>query len=747
MSEVNYQAMYDEYWNRPDRKGQDAYDEDLEGLKHNVLALCKSSSVLDVGCGMGKFVRALLDVGVDAHGVDVSSVAVEMGNDWGPGRFTLGSLTDRLPFDDSEFDTVVCTDVLEHIHEDHVRLALSELRRVTATHLFVTLSTTQDRDDIWHLTVRDRAWWHDQFLQAGMRAHPLSSQVYSSKAWRTEAWRATFLLEKIPDSALATDPLDALRAERDLHMDMTREVGSRADAHVERYNVAASLVREGDVVLDAACGLGYGAKTIHAFGRAKEVVGVDLSEGSVAYANRQFASGDGSLRFEAVDLGGPLPYADGSFDVVASFETLEHLRDPELFLSEVNRILRPGGRVIVSVPNDWTDETGNDPNPYHFHVYDWHKVRDQIASQFMVDMAYSQIAGGGMKLTQHPRSLTRVAPDVVPSIDAEWWLLVGVKSPLSCENVQYTDHSFAPFPDENLPVIVDFTKFYENPWLVKSLVVMGWRVNNPSELKFIVDSTLSSGNPASADWGGALCVLSYMLLTAMPDVGEVENHTSKIDDYLSKTEGSANPHVRRWRVSLLYVAGRLHGAAGQFGAAVDKYKKCVSLGATLPFPLLATKTCDAYRRMGIIALARGDSDAAMGHFGSGIEHAMVALRSVDLHETWGYPNNYLIFGFDEVSEIVGIAKRCSELMHELRKKGHNATRYGLPDFRYSANDPTVSELIHNVRTLRSDLARVSYVADERQKVIFGVSKRNRGPIRRALSRWAKSLRKLVKRLN
>jgi len=42
-------------------------------------------------------------------------------------------------------------------------------------------------------------------------------------------------------------------------MDMTREVGPRADAHTVRYSLAAQWVRAGDTVLDCACGLGYGS--------------------------------------------------------------------------------------------------------------------------------------------------------------------------------------------------------------------------------------------------------------------------------------------------------------------------------------------------------------------------------------------------------------------------------------------------------------------------------------------------------
>jgi methylase of polypeptide subunit release factors len=67
-------------------------------------------------------------------------------------------------------------------------------------------------------------------------------------------------------------------------MDMLREPGRRADAHIARYVLAASLVRYGDVVLDAACGLGYGSAILASAAPSVRVIGVDNSEYAVNYA-------------------------------------------------------------------------------------------------------------------------------------------------------------------------------------------------------------------------------------------------------------------------------------------------------------------------------------------------------------------------------------------------------------------------------------------------------------------------------
>jgi ubiquinone/menaquinone biosynthesis C-methylase UbiE len=55
---------------------------------------------------------------------------------------------------------------------------------------------------------------------------------------------------------------------------------------------------------------------------------------------------------DAVELepDAPLPFADGTFDLVVCTETLEHVRDVQMFLSEIRRVLAPGGRVAITTP-------------------------------------------------------------------------------------------------------------------------------------------------------------------------------------------------------------------------------------------------------------------------------------------------------------------------------------------------------------------------------------------------------------
>jgi ubiquinone/menaquinone biosynthesis C-methylase UbiE len=119
------------------------------------------------------------------------------------------------------------------------------------------------------------------------------------------------------------------------------------DEHIYRYVFAASLA-ENKVVLDVACGTGYGAGYMADKG-ADKVVGVDISLEAVDYA-RERHSKNNKASFVCADAI-RLPFADGAFDIVVSFETIEHIRQYRKFLAECRRVLKENGLLICSTPN------------------------------------------------------------------------------------------------------------------------------------------------------------------------------------------------------------------------------------------------------------------------------------------------------------------------------------------------------------------------------------------------------------
>lgn len=116
--------------------------------------------------------------------------------------------------------------------------------------------------------------------------------------------------------------------------------------HWHRYAFALPFVG-GRRVLDCACGEGYGSRILA--GRADRVTGLDLSAEAVEHARRRYGE-RGNLKFVEGDCTA-LPFPDDAFDVVVSFETLEHIEGQQTMLAEFRRVLGPRGLLILSSPD------------------------------------------------------------------------------------------------------------------------------------------------------------------------------------------------------------------------------------------------------------------------------------------------------------------------------------------------------------------------------------------------------------
>jgi SAM-dependent methyltransferase len=141
--------------------------------------------------------------------------------------------------------------------------------------------------------------------------------------------------------------------------------GEIAYEHWHRYAFARRFAA-GKRVLDAACGEGYGTALLGAV--AAGAVGVDIDAATVAHASARY--GDGArVRFVEGSCT-RLPVPDASFDVIVSFETIEHLpaADQPPMLAEFARVLAPGGIVVISSPNKrvYSDERAY-VNEFHLH--------------------------------------------------------------------------------------------------------------------------------------------------------------------------------------------------------------------------------------------------------------------------------------------------------------------------------------------------------------------------------------------
>ncbi len=150
--------------------------------------------------------------------------------------------------------------------------------------------------------------------------------------------------------------------------------------HLERYRFAARHARPGRL-LDLACGVGYGTRLLADEARGLEQAwGVDLSPEAVAYARSHY--GGRGVEFAAADA---LAFRDpAGFDTIVSLETVEHVPDPARLVSHLVSLLRPGGRLIASVPTT----PSVDVNPHHCHDFSERSFRRLFAGHPLREQAY-----------------------------------------------------------------------------------------------------------------------------------------------------------------------------------------------------------------------------------------------------------------------------------------------------------------------------------------------------------------------
>ncbi len=195
---------------------------------------------------------------------------------------------------------------------------------------------------------------------------------------------------------LLSDDFDSilLGIDSELHMDMLRIEGVDSDSHVMRYHFAAKYIKQNlgprRKVLDLCCGAGYGAAVIECIAHTDVVVGVDSDEQIVGYARSVFGR-VGDLDFEAVGL---LDYLNSipscSFDAVVMFEGMQHVKEIDEVLREVNRVLTTEGVFISSVPNKQIDESSSEEYIDNVSDFDWDIYRSVLSRSVAIESMYVQ---------------------------------------------------------------------------------------------------------------------------------------------------------------------------------------------------------------------------------------------------------------------------------------------------------------------------------------------------------------------
>lgn len=150
--------------------------------------------------------------------------------------------------------------------------------------------------------------------------------------------------------------------------------------HVARYVFALPHVAN-RCVLDVACGTGYGLPLLQS--QAHFVAGADIDWQAIKSAQAKIVANSAAV---LVGSGIALPFADNSFDVITSFETLEHLESRLKFLAELHRVLKPDGICLISTPNaNYTQPINGKPrNPFHVYEYNPEELVAELSQYFAI---------------------------------------------------------------------------------------------------------------------------------------------------------------------------------------------------------------------------------------------------------------------------------------------------------------------------------------------------------------------------
>jgi SAM-dependent methyltransferase len=206
----------------------------------------------------------------------------------------------------------------------------------------------------------------------------------------------------------------------------THVAGHAYNAHYDR---PAVLELVGDVagrrVLDAGCGPGLYAEELVA--RGAEVVAFDASTAMVELARARL--GERADIRHAI-LGQPLPFADTSFDLVVCALTIHYVENRAEVFAEFQRVLRPGGRVVLSTHHptrEWLDDDGHSYFDVYLHDDHWRGDDETFVVRywrFPLGVLCEEIASAGLVIellveTRPAASMLEVAPDAWAKLQRE----------------------------------------------------------------------------------------------------------------------------------------------------------------------------------------------------------------------------------------------------------------------------------------------------------------------------------------
>lgn len=369
----------------------------------------------------------------------------------------------NMPFDDESLDVIISEDVLEHI-EDYMA-AFREIKRVLkpgGVHVF-TVPIREDGHSmfrkemppIYHdapegtggaLLYNDFSFdlcqiYTDNEVETAceeMHTFYPSNQVnhleneYEEYLQKKDVPLFFYRLNSWVFTSRKREKNSARQRSSDMEFTGERFIPGQTDIeleieHLNRYQFARQFVLN-KIVLDAACGEGYGSNLLAR--DAAEVYGIDISEESIIHARNKYENK--RITFQVASVC-ELPFATDTFDVIVSFETLEHIDEVSQlkFIQEICRVLKKDGILVISTPNHRIYKRRGE-NHFHVRELEYREFKTLLEEKFPCVTFFSQ---------QFEIANAISAPDNMNGV---------IQSQLSPENAEYLIAVCAQHPIANI---------------------------------------------------------------------------------------------------------------------------------------------------------------------------------------------------------------------------------------------------------------------------------------------------------
>lgn len=149
--------------------------------------------------------------------------------------------------------------------------------------------------------------------------------------------------------------------------------------HSFEYMSAKEKLPPDSFILEFGCGEGYGTNFLSK--SVKKIIGIDIDRNTINSASDKY--GSENCIFQQFD-GIKIPYGNNTFDAVVSFHVIEHVQDDLSFISEIYRVLKKEGTLIIATPNKTyrVKKNGKFINEFHLREYFSNELKQVLQSKF-----------------------------------------------------------------------------------------------------------------------------------------------------------------------------------------------------------------------------------------------------------------------------------------------------------------------------------------------------------------------------